>query len=195
MICELRNLPVTLDRQIANAMAIIIAMSSPITHCDYRDAETILADLKRDVYFKSSQNCRANRRIQSFRVPMLIHLQLGFSLKCLRTYISRTYSILFLPSRKSSDYFYHLDRKYNALQMKVVGDDTNVGQERIEEIKNNINKFLAEERILLSNSSVSVTPSPSVRHEKVSSPIVTPLITVNNLGIPKITRSCNRSSV
>ena len=157
MICELRNLPVILDRQIANAMAIVIAMSSPITHCDYRDAGTVLADLKNDVYFKSNQNGRANRRIQSFRVPMLIHLQLGLSLKCLRTYISRTYSILFLPSRKSTDYFYYLDRKYNALQMKVVGDDTNVGQEHIANIKNNINKFLSDERLTISNSSVADT--------------------------------------
>ena len=73
MICELRNLPLIFDRQIANAMAIVIAMSSPTTHCDYRDAETILSDLNSDVYLKSSQNCRANRRIQSFRIPMLIH--------------------------------------------------------------------------------------------------------------------------
>ena len=103
MICDLLNLSLIFDRQIANAMAIVIAMSNPITHCDYRDAETILSDLNSDVYFKSSQNCRANRRIQSFRIPMLIHLQLGLSLHSLRVYIAKTYSVDFLQSRKTSE--------------------------------------------------------------------------------------------
>lgn len=199
MICDLRNLPLILDRQIANAMAIVIAMSSPITHCDYRDAETILSDLNSDVYFKSSQNCRANRRIQSFRIPMLIHLQLGLSLHSLRVYIAKTYSVDFLQSRKTSDYYYHLDRKYNAYKMKILGDDTKVGQEGIENIKNNINKFLADERNLLSNSSPISARSFPAQLEKVSSQILNPLITPNNVEplrvIRKTSRSCNRSSV
>ena len=199
MICELRNLPLIFDRQIANAMAIVIAMSSPTTHCDYRDAETILSDLNSDVYLKSSQNCRANRRIQSFRIPMLIHIQLALSLKCLRMYISRTYSVQFLPSRKSSDYYYHLDCKYNALHMKVVGDDTNVGQEHIENIKNNINKFLADERLFFPNSSADCIPSSPARLKNISSPIVNQLITPNNVETLRVIRkrssSCNRSSI
>ena len=83
--------------------------------------------------------------------------------------------------------------------MKVVGDDTNVGQEHIENIKNNINKFLADERLFFPNSSADCIPSSPARLKNISSPIVNQLITPNNVETLRVIRkrssSCNRSSI
>ena len=149
MVSELQFIPPKLDEDIANAMAIAIAMSSPITYCDFRDAETIVHDLTGLVYGSVRRNGKSNRFKQVFTIPNLAHLQLGLSLHCLREYISRTHSVLFLQSRKKSDFFHYLHRQYNAYKMKVLGDDTNVGEELIELIRKNIQNLLAEEREII----------------------------------------------
>ena len=113
-------------------MAIAIAMSCPITYCDFRDAETMMHDLRSIVYGYDRRNGKSNRLKQAFTIPNLVHLQLGLSLYCLRVYVSRTYSVLFLQSRKKSDFFHYLHRQYNAYKMKVLGDDTIVDNELIE---------------------------------------------------------------
>ena len=149
MVSELQFIPPKLDEDIANAMAIAIAMSSPITYCDFRDAETIVHDLTGLVYGSVRRNGKSNRFKQVFTIPNLAHLQLGLSLHCLREYISRTHTVLFLQSRKKSDFFHYLHRQYNAYKTKVLGDDTNVGEELIELIRNNIQNLLAEEREII----------------------------------------------
>ena len=50
MVSELRFISPKLDKEIANIMAIAIAMSSSVTHCDFRDAQTIMLDLTIEVY-------------------------------------------------------------------------------------------------------------------------------------------------
>ena len=147
MVSELRFISPKLDEEIANAMAIAIAMSSPVTHCDFRDAQTIVLDLTNEVYGVGRRDGKSNRLTRLFKIPTLVHLQLGLSMSSLRIHVARTYSVLFLQSRKSTDYYYYSFRRYNAYKMKVLGDDTNIGQERIELIRNNIQKFLAEERM------------------------------------------------
>ena len=42
-------------------MAIAIAMSSPITYCDFRDAETIMHDLRSVVYGSVHRDGKSNR--------------------------------------------------------------------------------------------------------------------------------------
>ena len=123
-------------------MAIAIAMSSPITYCDFRDAETVVHDLTSVVYDSVRRNGKINRLKQVFTISNLAHSQLGLSLHCLRVYISRTLSVLFLLSRKKSDFFHYLHRQYNAYKTKVLGD-------LIELIRNNIRNLLAEEREII----------------------------------------------
>ena len=147
MVSELRFISPKLDEDIANAMAIAIAMSSPVTHCDFRDAQTIVLDLTSVVYGVDRRDGKSNRITRLLKVPTLVHLQLGLSLGSLRIHVARAYSVLFLQSRKSTDYFHHSLRRYNACKMKVLGDDTNIGQERIEVIRNDIHNFLAKERM------------------------------------------------
>ena len=130
-------------------MAIAIAMSSPITYCDFRDAETVVHDLTSVVYDSVRRNGKINRLKQVFTISNLAHSQLGLSLHCLRVYISRTLSVLFLLSRKKSDFFHYLHRQYNAYKKKVLGDDTNVSEDLIELIRNNIRNLLAEEREII----------------------------------------------
>ncbi len=181
-------------------MAIAIAMSSPIIHFDFRDAQTILSDLDSEVHAEPRRKGRSVRRIQLFRIPMLIHLQLGLSLHSLRVYIARTYSVLFLQSRKTSDYFKHLDQSYNAYKMKVLGDGTNMGEEKIKSINNNITKFLACERKVILNTSFRNIPCSPASNEKFLSPvanpsiIITPLEVVSQKAIKKLNRNCNQSS-
>ena len=139
----LRYLPLILNREKANAMAIAIAMSSPIIHYDFRDAQTILSDLDSKVHAEPRRKGRSVRRIQLSRFPMLIHLLRGLSLHSLQVYIARKYSVLFLQSRKTTDYYKHSYQNYNAYKMKVLGDGTNIGQEKMESIYNNFIKFLA----------------------------------------------------
>ena len=146
MVCELQFISPKLDVEIANAMAIAIAMSNPITHCDFRDAQTIMLDLTSEVYGPARCGGKSSRLSKLFKIPTLVHLQLGLSLPRLRIHVSRTYSVLFSQSRKTSDYYYHMYRRYNAYKMKVLGDDTNIGQERIEVIRTGIQNFLSEER-------------------------------------------------
>ena len=177
MVCELQFSPPKLDDEIANAMAIAIAMSSPIKYSDYRDAETIIRDLTREVYGAVRRNGGSNRLKQAFTIPNLVHLQLGLSLHCLRVYVSRTYSVLFLQSRKKSDFFHHSNSRYNAYKMKVLGDDTNVGNELIEVIRNNIQNFLAEEREIIStqmdlNNISKITTTVSLQPVDISVPSI-----------------------
>lgn len=169
-------------------------------HCDFRDAQTILSGLDSEVHAEPRRKGRSVRRIQLFRIPMLIHLQLGLSLHSLRVYIARTYSVLFLQSRKITDYYKHLDQNYNAYKIKVLGYGTNIGQEKIESIYNDFVKFLAFERKLISNSSLLHIPFSPATIEKVSSPvvnspiIVTPFETVSQKAFKKVNKSSNQSS-
>ena len=61
MVSELRSISPKLDEEIANAMAIAIAMSSPATHCDFRDAQTIMLDLTSEVYGVDRRDGKSNR--------------------------------------------------------------------------------------------------------------------------------------
>ena len=61
MVNELQFIPPKLDEEIANAMAIAIAMSCPITYCDFRDAETMMHDLRSIVYGYVRRNGKSNR--------------------------------------------------------------------------------------------------------------------------------------
>ena len=108
-----------------------------------------MRDLRSIVYGYVRRNGKSNRLKQALTILNLVHLQLGLSLYYLRVYVSRTYSVLFLQSRKKSDFFHYLHRQYNAYKMKLLGDDTTVGNELIELIRNNIPIFLAEEREII----------------------------------------------
>jgi hypothetical protein len=175
MVCELRYIPSKLDKEIANAMAVAIAMSSPITHCDFRDAQTIMLDLTSEVYGPVRRGGKSSRLSKLFKVPALLHLQLGFSLPRLRVHVSRTYSVLFLQSRKTSDFYCYMSQRYNAYKMKVLGDNTNIGQERIEVISTCIQNFLAEERSIIaiemnSNNVMKRTANGSLQGMSTSVP-------------------------
>ena len=146
MVCELQFISPKLDVEIADAMAIAIAISNPITSCDFRDAQTVMLNLTSEVYGPARCGGKSSRLNKLFKIPTLIHLQLGLSLPRLPIHVSRTYSVLFSQSRKTSDYYYHMYRRYNAFKMKVLGDDTNTGQERIEVIRTGIQNFLSEEK-------------------------------------------------
>ena len=54
-------------------MAIAIAMSSPITYCDFRDAETIMHDLRSLVYGSVRRDGKSNRLKQAFTIANLVH--------------------------------------------------------------------------------------------------------------------------
>ena len=84
--------------------------------------------------------------------------------------------------------------------MKVLGDGTKIGQEKIKSINNNFIKFLAFERKLISNGSFLRTPCSPATIEKVTSPvvnppiIVTPFETVSQKALKKINKSSNQPS-
>ena len=106
-----------------------------------------MLDLTSDVYGVDRRDGKSNRITRLFKIPTLVHLQLGLSLGSLRIHVARAYSVLFLQSRKSTDYYHHSLRGCNAYKIKGLGDDTNIGQERIEMIRNDIHNFLAKERM------------------------------------------------
>ena len=84
MVNEFQFIPPKLEEEIANAMATAIAMSCPITYCDFRDAETIMHDLRSVAYGSVPRDGKRNRLKQAFTIPNLVHLQLGLSLQRLK---------------------------------------------------------------------------------------------------------------
>ena len=51
-----------------------------MTHCDFRDAQTIVLDLTSVVYGVDRRDGKSNRITRLLKVPTLVHLQLGLPL-------------------------------------------------------------------------------------------------------------------
>lgn len=147
MVYDMVNVPTNLDMLIANALAIAIAMSDPQNYSDYRSARKIIKDLDDAGYSRKNLSEKNTRQNRQHVIPELLHLQLGLSSSSLRVHIERTFSVLFLRSRKESDYFTFMGVTYNAYHMKVQGDYSDMGHRNIGQIKICLDEFIKEERV------------------------------------------------